>query len=328
MDIRELGRLDLNLLVALEALLEERNVSRAADRLFISQSAMSKTLGRLRELFDDPLFIRQASGMVPTPRAVALSEHLPSVLKAVQAMVAPTEFDPLTYSGKVRLLVEGHMGVWLMPRLLERLASSAPQVLLRTTSSAESPLELLASGDLDFVIQGERQSYPPEYRLTTLGYAPPRLLARSGHPLEGKKLTWDMLLACPQVQLLIPELLEIRFHAPEDSSVIRRFTDVVPRLRTDHLLTAIGVVLSSDSVFPTPPLFMDEDDLPRGLITLPIPEDEKLSISYVLVSHERIAHSLAHRFLQEEILQVIEAFRLKYNLPGLEELRAQRNLAY
>ena len=328
MDIRELGRLDLNLLVALEALLEERHVSRAAERLFVSQSAMSKTLGRLRELFDDPLFIRQASGMVPTPRAVALAEHLPHVLQAVQAMVAPTEFDPLEYAGKVRLLVEGHMGVWLIPRLLERLATSAPQALRRTSSSTDSPLDMLASGELDFVIQGERQSYPPEYRLTTLGYAPPRLLVRTGHPLAGKKLTWDMLLAYPQVQLVIPELLEIRFHAPEDSSVIRRFTQVVPKLRTDHLPTAIRVVLNSDYVFPTPPLFMDEDDLSKGITTLPIPEDEQLSISYVLVSHERIAHSLAHHFLREEILQVIEAFRLKYGLPGLGELRAQRDLAY
>lgn len=328
MDIRELGRLDLNLLVALEALLEERNVSRAADRLFVSQSAMSKTLGRLRELFDDPLFIRQASGMVPTPRAVALSEHLPHVLQAVQAMIAPTEFDPLTYDAKVRLLVEGHMGVWLIPRLLERFAVSAPQVLLRASSTAKSPLDMLASGDLDFVVQGERQSYPAEYRLTTLGYAPPRLLARAGHPLEGEKITWESLLEYPQVQLLIPELLEIRFHAPEDSTLIRRFTEIVPRLRTDHLPTAIRVVLGSDYLFPTPPLFMDEDDLSRDLITLPMPGDEALSISYVLVSHERVAHSLAHRFLQEEILQVIEAFRLKYDLPGLKELRAQRNLAY
>jgi DNA-binding transcriptional LysR family regulator len=328
MDIRELGRLDLNLLVALEALLEERHVSRAADRLFVSQSAMSKTLGRLRELFDDPLFIRQASGMVPTPRAVALGEQLPQLLQTVQAMVAPAEFNPLIYGGKVRLLVEGHMGVWLMPRLLERLATSAPNALLRASSAAESPLDLLASGDLDFVIQGERQSYPPEYRLTTLGYAPPRLLARVGHPLEGQKLSWEMLLEYPQVQLLIPELLEIRFHAPEDSTVIRRFSQLVPRFRADHLPTAIAVVLNSDYIFPAPPLFMDEDDIARGLITLPMPEDEELSISYVLVSHERIEHSLAHHFLREEILQVIEAFRLKYNLLDLEGLRAHRSLAY
>ena len=73
---------------------------------------------------------------------------------------------------------------------------------------------------------------------------------------------------------------------------------------------------------------MDENDISRGLIALPMPEDEELSISYVLVWHERVAHSLAHQFLREEILQVIEAFRRQYDLPGLEELRAQRNLAY
>ena len=126
MDIRELGRLDLNLLVALEALLEERSVSRAAERLFITQSAMSKTLGRLRELFDDPLFIRQSSGMVPTPRAEQLAGHLPEVLQAVQAMLEPAQFDPLTFDGEFSLMVQGHMGVWILPLLLERLRQTAP----------------------------------------------------------------------------------------------------------------------------------------------------------------------------------------------------------
>ena len=328
MDIKELGRLDLNLLVALEALLEERNVSRAAQRLFISQSAMSKTLGRLRELFGDPLFIRKASGMVPTPRAEQLAEQLTRVLQAVQVMVQPVDFDPLTYAGKFRLLVEGHMGVWIMPMLLERLAETAPKLLLRSISSADSPLELLATGELDFVLQGERQHYPPDYRLTTLGYAPPRLLARAGHPLEGKELTWDLLLQYPQVQLQIPEILEIQFHAPLDSTFIRRVSEVVPQLRTDHLHTAIRVVLSSDYVFPAPPLFMVEDDLARGLIALPLPGGEELSITYVMISHERVQHSPAHAFMHGEIMAVIERFRHKAGLPRLEDLRRERNLPY
>jgi DNA-binding transcriptional LysR family regulator len=130
------------------------------------------------------------------------------------------------------------------------------------------------------------------------------------------------------VQLLIPELREIWFHAPQDSSFIERNANVVPRLRTDHLATAIAVVLTSDYVFPAPPLFMDEDNISRGLIALPMPEDEELSISYVLVTHERVAHSLAHQFMREEILQEIERFRRQYNLPGLEEMRAQRALSY
>ncbi|MEH6634210.1 MAG: LysR family transcriptional regulator [Halioglobus sp.] len=328
MDIKELGRLDLNLLVALEALLEERNVSRAAQRLFISQSAMSKTLGRLRELFDDPLFIRKTSGMVPTPRAEQLAAQLVPVLKLVQDMVQPVDFDPLTYTGKFRFLVEGHMGVWIMPMLLQRLQETAPGIYLRTVSSADAPLDMLATGELDFVLQGERQSYPADYCLTTLGYAPPRLLARKGHPLEGTELTWDTLLQYPQVQLLIPELLEIQFHAPENSTFVRREAEVSPRLRTDHLHTAIRVVLSSDYVFPAPPLFMAEDDLARGLIALPLPGGEELSITYVMVRHERVGHSPAHEFMRREILAVIDQFRHDAGLPSLAELRVQRKLAY
>ncbi len=70
MDIRQIARIDLNLLIALQVLLEERNVSRAAERLYITQPAMSKTLGRLREVFDDPLFIRSSHGVRPTPKTL------------------------------------------------------------------------------------------------------------------------------------------------------------------------------------------------------------------------------------------------------------------
>ena len=80
MDAKFLSRIDLNLLVALQILLEEQSVTKAADRLFITQPAMSKTLQRLRELFDDPLFIRSGRGLVPTPRAVELEKQLPVVL--------------------------------------------------------------------------------------------------------------------------------------------------------------------------------------------------------------------------------------------------------
>ena len=83
MDAKLLSRVDLNLLVALQVLIEEQSVTRAAERLFITQPAMSKTLQRLRELFDDPLFIRSGRGLVPTPRAVELEKKLPLVLSSM-----------------------------------------------------------------------------------------------------------------------------------------------------------------------------------------------------------------------------------------------------
>ena len=332
MDIRELGRLDMNLLVALEALLEERNVSRAAERLFVTQSAMSKTLGRLREVFDDPLFIRQSGGMVPTPRAEQLARHLPAVLQAVQDMIQPVDFDPLAFEGEFELMVQGHMGVWIVPLLLGRLERTAPGVRLTSLSTVEDPLGLLANCELDLVLHAEHRSYPPEYRLTTLGYAAPVLLARKGHPLEGSELTWELLEQFPHVRLRIPEFDDIRFQEElvglENSSFLERERELVPKIRTDHLYTAIQVVLATDHLFPAPPLFMEQDKLARNLIALPLPEGEQLSLKYVMVNHQRTDNSPAHRFLQGELLAVIEDFRHEYALPSLDELRRARNLSY
>lgn len=328
MDIRELGRLDLNLLVALEALIEEGSVSRAAERLFITQSAMSKTLGRLRELFDDPLFIRRGSGMVPTPRAEQLRAQLPRVLLAVQEMLAPLKFDPRSYSGQFNLLIHGHMGLWLMPLLLQRLEKVAPRIRLSALTRVDKPFDALDSGKLDFILHAELHAYPSNLRLTTLGYAPPLLLARKGHPLEGMQLTWEEVLSYPHVQLVIDELADIHFMTGKKSSFLRQMAIAEPELRTDQLLTAIQVVRNTDYLFPAPPLFLEQADISGELIALPLPEGEQVNLKYVMVNHERVNTSAAHDFLYREILQVIDSFRQKYGLPTLAQLRARRKLAY
>lgn len=328
MDIRDLGRLDLNLLVALEALIEEGSVSRAAERLFITQSAMSKTLGRLRQLFDDPLFIRKGAGMIPTPRAQHLAVQLPQVLLAVQEMLAPLTFDPLSYEGQFNLLVQGHMGLWMIPLLIERLRARAPHIRLSALTRVDKPFEQLNSGKLDFILQAQLQDYPADLRLTTLGYAPPLLLARKGHPLEGKTTTWDEVLKYPHVQLVIDELADIHFLTGRNSSFLRHMAEAVPTLRTDQLLTAIQVVRHTDYLFPAPPLFLEQSDISAELIALPLPEGEQVNLRYVMVNHERVNTSAAHDFLYHEIMQVIESFRLKYGLPTLAQLRAQRKLDY
>ena len=92
--------------------------------------------------------------------------------------------------------------------------------------------------------------------------------------------------------------------------------------------TAIRVVLESDYVFPAPPLFMEAEELARELIALPLPDEEELSISYVLVSHRRVERSGLHRFLQAEILHVVDEFRLRMALPPLEEMKRARKLSY
>lgn len=328
MDIRELGRLDLNLLVALEALIEEGSVSRAAERLFITQSAMSKTLGRLRELFDDPLFVRMGAGMAPTPRAEQLARELPRVLLAVQDMIAPLTFDPATYEGEFNLLVQGHMGLWLMPMLVNRLAEQAPNIRLSALTRVGKPFEALKNGKLDFILQAELHEYPADLRLTTLGYAPPILLARKGHPLEGRQLTWEEILVFPHVQVVIDELADIHFLTGRKSSFLHHMASAVPELVTDQLLTAIQVVRNSDYLFPAPPLFLEQADMGMDLVALPLPEGEEVNLKYVIVNHQRVNTSAVHDFLYQEILNVIDCFRVKYDLPTLAQLREDRHLDY
>ena len=93
---RKLIRTDLNLLVALQILLEERNVTRAAERLSVSQPALSKTLQKLRDSFEDQLFTRTSHGLVPTPRAEELGRELPGLLETIEQVLGDAEFSPDT----------------------------------------------------------------------------------------------------------------------------------------------------------------------------------------------------------------------------------------
>ena len=143
-----LGGIDLNLLVALDALLAERSVTRAAARVGLGQSAMSHALGRLRVLFGDELLTRGADGMRATPRALALADPVRLALSQVQALVSPgVAFDPATAERVFRIALPDSVEVLLGPALLAHLRATAPRVRLRLYSS--DTLVLLDELDAD-----------------------------------------------------------------------------------------------------------------------------------------------------------------------------------
>src|SRR5260364_391830 len=131
-DIANLGRIDLNLLVHLDALLTERSVTKAAACVGIGQSAMSHNLARLRELFGDELLTRGADGMRLTPRAVILREPVRSALAQVEAVVLRDQtFEPATAVRTFRLGLSDSMEILIMPALLARMREIAPGVHFR-----------------------------------------------------------------------------------------------------------------------------------------------------------------------------------------------------
>ena len=153
-DHANLSRLDLNLLVAFDALLTERSVTRAAARIGLGQSAMSHNLARLRTLFGDELLTRGAEGMRPTPRALALADPVRVTLSQIQAAVLQREaFDPSTADRTFRIGLANSIEVAVIPSLLARLSVVAPAVSLRLRPIDRSTiLEDLDTGRLDLGI--------------------------------------------------------------------------------------------------------------------------------------------------------------------------------
>ena len=115
MDIKKLSKIDLNLLVSLQILIEECSVSAAARRMSITQPAMSKTLGRLRDTFNDPLFVRSKRGIQPTPRAQAIAVELPALLAATEALLDAGDFSPNSYKGEITIAISEYVGLSLLP---------------------------------------------------------------------------------------------------------------------------------------------------------------------------------------------------------------------
>ncbi|MGD9511891.1 MAG: LysR family transcriptional regulator [Geminicoccaceae bacterium] len=148
-----LGRIDLNLLVALDALLTERSVTRAAARVGLGQSAMSHNLARLRTLFGDELLTRGPDGMRPTPRAMVLVDPVRVALAQIQALVARDEgFDPRTAERQFRIGLPDGIEVLLGPTLLAHLCAEAPKLRVRLYSTDR--LRLLDELDEDHIDLG------------------------------------------------------------------------------------------------------------------------------------------------------------------------------
>jgi DNA-binding transcriptional LysR family regulator len=129
--MNDLRRIDLNLLVILDALLSEQHVTRAAERLHLSQPAVSHALARLRDLLGDPLLVRAGASLVPTSRALELMAPLAEALAQVQSLLAPNAFDPATAKRTFRLAMSDYGAAIVLPGLIRTLRHEAPGIDLQ-----------------------------------------------------------------------------------------------------------------------------------------------------------------------------------------------------
>jgi len=147
------NRIDLNLLVYLDALLRERNVTRAAHQLNLSQPAMSNGLRRLREAFDDPLLVRTSEGMTPTERALELEPLVREVLSRVDQAVQPRRaFDPANAQRVFRIMASDYAESTLLPTVLGKLRTQAPGLTLDIMTPSDVSFLDVERGKVDMVI--------------------------------------------------------------------------------------------------------------------------------------------------------------------------------
>ena len=193
-----LNRVDLNLLVYLDALLRERNVTQAAHSLGLSQPAMSNGLKRLREVFNDPLLIRTSDGMTPTAKAQELEPQLREILTGVDRALQPTdEFIPARENRVVRLMASDYAESTLLPAVLHELREQAPGVTLDIMNPSDVSFLDVERGKVDLVINRFDQM-PQSFHQITLWQDSFSCLLSPDNPIL-ENFTLDSYLAADHI---------------------------------------------------------------------------------------------------------------------------------
>ncbi len=191
-----LRSVDLNLLVALDALLAERHVTRAAERIGLSQPAMSNALGRLRHLFKDEILVRTATGMQPTPRARELAGATRQVLRQVEHLLdADTGYDPRASDRRFSVRMSDLLGLLLLPGLLERMRTRAPRLGFDVLHLPPArTVDALEADEIDVAVSTGLE-HSGSIRAEALFADRMVCLMRRAHPAARGKLTLEAFLA-------------------------------------------------------------------------------------------------------------------------------------
>jgi DNA-binding transcriptional LysR family regulator len=198
----KLGAIDLNLLVVFDAVMQERNVTRAGERLGLSQPAMSHALTRLRHMLKDDLFIRSPKGMLPTPRAEQLAVPVRMALDGLQHSLEPTQFDPSKATRRFRIAVDNYAAVVLVGILAEHIGKVAPQIVLEFLPSGTLKLlDLLDHGELDLAI-GPSLASGERFSNEILVEDEFVIVLHKDHPAAGiRKLSIEEFAALPHLEI-------------------------------------------------------------------------------------------------------------------------------
>lgn len=318
---------DMHLLACFDALMTERQVTRAANRMEMSQPAMSSVLSRLRIVFGDPLLVRTPHGMVPTPRALEIVEHIRQGLFHIdKALTHGGGFDPATAELTVWITTTDYAAVTLMPALIAKLAKEAPGIKIAIRTTAPTRLrEDLESGDNHLAIGYFRVSSGGIYS-SALMEDTIACVARADHPTIHDGLGLEEYIGARHAYFA--------GISPADITPIEEITDAALSalgyertisFRMTNILVILPVVAATDllATLPFGAALRACDQFPLQVLQLPFDVPQlKLSLFW----HERTHRAPAHHWVREAIRQVARTAVYKPPLPRVALPALRRTL--
>ncbi len=306
MFFEKLSRFDLNLLVCLQVLLEECNVTYAAKRLNLSQSAVSKNLAKLRQQFNDPLFIRNAYGLTPTARAKELHVRLQPLLQELESFTRPVSFDPSQSNRRFKMSLVESTYTLILPHFLSDILTQSPHSMLDAHAWDSKTFSKLQSGEYDLGITG-KDIHPNDAQLTL--QQPKDILSqeiyrdhqvclvRKEHPILKQKWDLDAYLGLRHIQVRCDGnerwLLDYKL---ADKNLERDIAVIVPDFNSAASLTS-----HSDLIFTAPSHFMKVMAKQLDMVVLELPTNLP-SMAYTLFWHEHNQEDPANLWLRSIII--------------------------
>jgi DNA-binding transcriptional LysR family regulator len=304
MNYAHLRKLDLNLLLAFDAVMSERSVTRAGSRLHLTQGAVSHALTRLRATVGDELFVRGKDGMRPTPRALALAGPVREVLSNLDAAIGPSRFDPASSSETFRIASTDYFTTLALPKLVRRIEAEAPHVDVRFLSHTVTNVpDLLDRQEVELAVgffqNSLRNLLPPHCEWAVLCDDHLECVMRKSHRLARRSLTLADYLAATHLLFSL---------SGEASSTIDRHLRKKKLTRrigftVTHYLVAGPVLAQSDMIMTVPSriarLYADQHGLVRKRLPLKVP-----LAATQLVWNSWMDRAPAHRWLRALIMDV------------------------
>jgi DNA-binding transcriptional LysR family regulator len=296
-----LGSKDLNLLFVFQVLMEERNVSRAAKRLKLTQPAVSNALSRLRRDFSDPLLVRSSKGMAPTPTALRIWPQVQEFCEQATSIFARETFDVSSQESAFRVATTDYFELVFLADILSFLREQAPRLtLVMRPTTGSLPVSEMESGLIDFAAGGFFGDPPEGFHSVELFKETYSCIVRKGHPLVKKGLDLETFARMDHILVTLHGDLHGVVDRVLDRHKLKR--KIVAGVMSFH--SPLPIVEASDSIATIPTRIARLGSERYNVLTLPPPIDIP-GFSVKLVWHARTHSSRPHAWIRETLRRLI-----------------------